>query len=111
MTVNPSAFIDEADRKKNFASYISELIGTFYFVFLFMICTDSKTMFSDDRVINCFMIASSYVASRLLGGGPMVSEITIPYREELDENGNIYVIPEMIRKTGPLLNPALAFGQ
>ena len=67
-------------------------------------------MFSEDRVINCFMIASAYVASRLVGGGPMVSEIKVPYREELDENGNIYVIPENIRKTGPLLNPALAFG-
>ena len=110
MTVVPTNFIDESDRKKNFASYISELIGTFFFVFLFMICTDSKTMFSDDRVINCFMIASAYVASRLVGGGPMVSEIKIPYREEIDENGNIYVIPEMIRKTGPLLNPALALG-
>ena len=110
MTVVPTNFIDDPDKKKNFASYISELIGTFYFVFLFMICTDSKTMFSDDRVINCFMIASAYVASRLVGGGPMVSEIKIPYREELDKDGNIYVIPEMIRQTGPLLNPALSLG-
>ena len=84
--------------------------GFDFFIFLFMICTDDKTRFSEDRVINCFMIASAYVASRLVGGGPMVSEIKVPYREELDENGNIYVIPENIRKTGPLLNPALAFG-
>lgn len=75
-----------------------------------MICTDDKTRFSEDKVINCFMIASAYVASRLLGGGPMVSEIKVPFRQELDENGNIFVIPELIKKTGPLLNPALAFG-
>jgi len=56
------------------------------------------------------MISSAYVGSRLLGGGPMVSEIKIPYREELDKDGNIFIIPESIKKTGPLLNPALAFG-
>ncbi len=28
---------------KYFASYMSELVGSFVFVFLFMICTDKKT--------------------------------------------------------------------
>lgn len=59
----------------DFAAYISELFGSFYFIFLFMICTDKKTQFSQDRVINCFIIASSYVSSRLIGGGSLVTNI------------------------------------
>ena len=59
-----------------FAAYISEVIGAFIFVFLFMISTDERTKFSQDKVINCFILASSYVAARLLAGGELVTCFT-----------------------------------
>ena len=59
-------------------------MGTFFFVTLFMICTDKNTKFSSDKVINCFIIASSYIASRLLSGGQLVTGI----------NNSTYYTPE-----------------
>jgi hypothetical protein len=53
------------------------MIGTFIFVFLFMLSTDSKTQFSKDKVINCFIIASSYCAARLMAGGTLVTGLNI----------------------------------
>lgn len=70
-----------------FATYISEAIGTFTFVFIFMLCTDKKTQFSNDRVINCFIIASAYVSARLMAGGSLISA------------------------HGPVLNPAIGLGR
>ena len=67
---------------KGFAVIISELIGSFMFVFLFMLCTDKKTQFSNDKVINCFIMASAYVAARLMAGGSMVT--TTYWDEEVD---------------------------
>jgi hypothetical protein len=74
-----------------------------------MICTDKKTQFSQDRVINCFIIAASYVSSRLIAGGSLVTNIRdmayfdltlLPLEREMKyHSGN-----------GPLLNPALALG-
>jgi len=58
---------------RNTSALISECAGTAYFVFLIMICTDKKTQFSEDKVINCFIMAASYIASRLMAGGPMVT--------------------------------------
>jgi glycerol uptake facilitator-like aquaporin len=63
---------DEVSNKW-FAAMISETIGTFFFCFLFMLCTDKATQFSQDRVINCFIIASSFCSSRLLAGGTLVT--------------------------------------
>ena len=79
-----------------FASMISEFTGSFVFIFLFMLCTDKKTQYSQDKVINCFIMASAYIAARLMSGGCFVTSINNAGKE-------IYV--------GPLLNPALAFGQ
>lgn len=60
---------------KIFQSWVSETIGTFVFVFLFMICTDPATQFSQDKVINCFIMAASYVAARLISGGKLVTAL------------------------------------
>ena len=60
---------------KGFASWVSETLGTFIFVFLFMICTDKETQFSKDKVINCFIMAASYVAARAMSGGKLVTAL------------------------------------
>ena len=56
------------------------------FVLFFMISTDRKTQYSTDKVCNCLVIAGTYIASRTLGGGNLVTH------------------------EGPLLNPAIALG-
>ena len=100
---------------RNFATYISELFGTFMFVFLFMISTDKKTQFSEDKVVNCFIISASYVAARLMAGGKL-STVLYTIKEGEDYKGgylNRYNPADLTsrRLIGPLLNPALAFGQ
>jgi glycerol uptake facilitator-like aquaporin len=60
---------------RNFPALISEFTGSAFFIFIIMICTDKKTQFSEDRVINCFIMASAYVSARLIGGGPLVTTL------------------------------------
>jgi hypothetical protein len=67
------------------------------FVFIFMLCTDKKTQFSTDKVVNCFIMSSAYVSARLMSGGTLVT-----IRQTADGN---------VKYIGPLLNPALSFGQ
>lgn len=50
-------------------SYISEAIGSFVFILLFMLATEKDKHFSEDKVINCLILASAYVGARLLAGG------------------------------------------
>lgn len=70
-----------------------------------MVCTDKKTQFSEDKVINCFIMSASYVAARLFAGGKLV---TVLYNARAsDRIGTLYAHQDV----GPLLNPALAFGQ
>ena len=88
---------DRNGKPKTFSASISEIMGTFFFVQMYMICTDPKTQFSKDRVVNCFIISSGYISSRLLAGGELVS---VSGTQPLE-----------FKATGPLLNPALAFGQ
>lgn len=88
----------ENRKTKYIAAFVSEVTGSFVLVFLFMICTDKKTQFSQDKVVNCFIVASSYCSARLMAGGTLVTGI-----ELAGFNTYNYV--------GPLLNPALAFGQ
>jgi glycerol uptake facilitator-like aquaporin len=95
---------DDAGSAKIFSAILSESFGSFMFVFLFMICTDRKTQFSDDKVINCFIVAGAYVASRLFAGGRMITGVYQP--DGASEFTNAYKA-----MTGPLLNPGLAFGQ
>lgn len=92
------------------ASMISEFVGSFVFIFLFMLCTDKKTQFSEDKVVNCFIMSSAYISARLMAGGCFVAHIvgsTSVYNEALDQTFSVPVL----NLVGPLLNPALAFGQ
>ena len=69
-----------------FQSILSEIIGTFVFCLFFMISTDKRTQYSDQKALNCLVIASSYVGATMLAGGAAVT-------------------PGM-----PILNPFIAFG-
>lgn len=64
------------------------MTGTFIFVFLFMLSTDKKTQFSKDKVINCFIIASAYVASRLMAGGTLITGMNISHYKEYTSDGD-----------------------
>lgn len=70
-----------------------EVLGTFIFVIFFMMQTDEKMLFSRERAINCFIIASSYVAARAMFFGQT----------------NVYY-PLSITTYGAVLNPAMALG-
>lgn len=75
LAVKPIIDVEDIEARKSFAAMVSECSGTFVLVFMFMICTDKKTQFSEDKVINCFIIASSYVGARLMAGGRLVTAI------------------------------------
>jgi glycerol uptake facilitator-like aquaporin len=103
--------VNKDGESKWLAAMISEMMGTFFFVFLFMLSTDVKTQFSKDKVINCFIIASSYVAARLMSGGTLVTGLNISLYEPEKPCVDLNIQVMNYRLTGPLLNPALAFGQ
>jgi glycerol uptake facilitator-like aquaporin len=106
----------------NIPAMISECTGAFVFIFLFMICTDKKTQYSDDKVINCFIMSASYTAARLMGGGGLVSTmfdaegLKVNGENVPDTNGELPALYCLTNTTtrmepvGPLLNPALALG-
>jgi len=105
--------IESNGNSKSTSAFISEILGTFFFCFMFMLCTEAKTQFSSDKVINCFIIASAYVSARTFSGGSLVtrdlSVISIPNPIVMDG------LPDTIemnvyKYSGPLLNPAIAFG-
>ena len=56
-----------------FNNYVSEIVGSMVFIVIFMLATEKKSKFSEDKVINCFVLAASYVAARLIAGGQMVT--------------------------------------
>ena len=51
------------------------MFGTAFFIINFMIHTDPKTRFSDDKSINSMIIAASYVAARHISGGGFLTGI------------------------------------
>ena len=66
--------IVNADQEpKEFAALISEVIGTFALITLFMLSIDPKTQFSVDKVVITFCIAASYIGSRLMSGGTLIT--------------------------------------
>lgn len=67
---------------------IMELGGSFIYTFFFMMSTDDKLLFSQEKAINCFIIASSYVAARSIFFGDF----------------------GYISSYGAVLNPAIALG-
>jgi len=58
---------------RGFSALTSEVVASCVFIFLFMLSTDKKTQYSEDKVINCFIMSASYVAARLMGGGGVVT--------------------------------------
>lgn len=47
-------------------AFTQELLCTFIYVFFFMTCTDEKLLFSNEKAINCFILACSYVGARAM---------------------------------------------
>ena len=45
---------------------MQEILVSFIFVFFFMTSTDEKLLFSNEKAINCFILASSYVGARAM---------------------------------------------
>ena len=79
----------------NFAAIISECAASTVFIFLFMLCTDKKTQYSEDKVINCFIMSASYVAARLMGGGGIVTGLrTAVPLISTDADGNETVVED-----------------
>lgn len=66
-----------------------EMLCTFIYVFFFMTCTDEKLLFSNEKAINCFILASAYVGARCMFYGQGV-QATLVY--------------------GAVMNPAIAIG-
>lgn len=64
------------DGKKWAVAMTQEIFGTMIFVFFFMTQTEEKMLFSNEKAINCFIIASSYVAARAIFFGAGVGTIT-----------------------------------
>ena len=56
-------------KRQVFASWVSETLAAFIYVLFFMISTDDKTRYSKDKVMNCLVIASSFVAAQGIAGG------------------------------------------
>ena len=64
---------DEFGEFRAKTALVSEIIGSFMFVLFYIISTDSKTRYSDDKAINGLIIASSYIAARLISGGEQIT--------------------------------------
>jgi hypothetical protein len=47
-----------------FSNMIAEPLGAFFVTFFYLTQTEEKTMFSKEKAINCFIIASAYVGAR-----------------------------------------------
>lgn len=105
---------DANPKYDDFRAILSEATGAFIFIFLFMLCTDKKTQYSDDKVINCFIMAASYCAARLMGGGGLVTVINESYRQTTQQADDTCVdgpwVYQQPKRVGPLLNPAIAVG-
>ena len=80
------AAIDYTIAKTTFAAIIAEPLGTFFVAFFYLTQTEEKTVFSKEKAINCFIIASSYVGARAMLSGYNVT------------------------LSGAVLNPAIALG-
>jgi len=67
---------------------LQELFCTFIYVFFFMTNTDEKLLFSNEKAINCFILAASYVGARAMFAGNSAAVTTY----------------------GAVMNPAIAMG-
>jgi glycerol uptake facilitator-like aquaporin len=69
-----------------FPAILSEVLGSFLFTFFFLTQTEEKTKISQEKAINVFVIAASYIGARAM----------------LNGRSNIL--------SGPVLNPAIGLG-
>lgn len=86
ITVVTSYMLEDVTAKSVIAAIIAEPLGTFFVSFFYLTQTEEKTVFSKEKAINCFIIASAYVGAR-----SMLS-------------GNTFTV------SGAVLNPAIAIG-
>ena len=76
----------DGEANRVFANMLAETLGTFFVCFFYLTQTEEKTMFSKEKAINCFIIASSYVGARGMLNG------------------------QVNCRAGQVLNPAIAIG-
>ena len=75
MNIAPNPFRKADLSYRATPSMISEVVGSFVFIFLCMLCSDKKTQYSQDKVINCFIMSSAYISARLIAGGCFVTHL------------------------------------
>ena len=69
-------------------AFFQELLCTFLYVFFYIANTDEKLLFSNEKAINCFILAASYVGARAMFFGNAAT----------------------ITSYGAVMNPAIAIG-
>mmetsp|Transcript_4702 Transcript_4702/g.8019 ORF Transcript_4702/g.8019 Transcript_4702/m.8019 type:complete len:185 (+) Transcript_4702:374-928(+) len=113
--VSPEPLLDMTDQsQKAFAATIAEFSGQFVFTIIFLICSDRHLRMTKDKALNSLIIASGYIAARLMSGGSMVTGL--PENEtlitQMSKDGTQFSNVEVrqFRRTGSLLNPALGLG-
>lgn len=56
-----------------FYAIIAETLGSFLVVFFYLTQSEAKTVFSRERAINCFIIASAYIGARAMTNGHKIT--------------------------------------
>jgi len=85
-----------------------ELLCTFIFVFFFMTNTDEKLAFSNEKAINCFILAASYVGARSMFAGQLVNLCVVVHDVEVCPQAGSSTAG--VTSYGAVMNPAIAFG-
>lgn len=62
--IYPMKNLDGSNGGFVFSNMIAEPLGAFFVTFFYLTQTEEKTMFSKEKAINCFIIASAYVGAR-----------------------------------------------
>ena len=79
-------FVTGDESRWVFPAIMAESLGSFIVAFFYLTQTEEKTLFSKEKAINCFIIASSYIGARAMLNGTTFTP------------------------SGAVLNPAIAFG-
>lgn len=84
---------------------LGEILGSFVLVFFFMTQTDEKMLFSSEKAINCFIIASSYIAARAMFNQSVAGACTTA-----EYIADPTCTAGAVTNHGACLNPAIALG-
>jgi len=102
-----------------------ELLCAFIYVFFFMTNTDEKLAFSNEKAINCFILASSFVGARAMFAGNIAGGSTAAAKDAIDDASSLLpdeakdaaedaadAIPDVgaVTTYGAVMNPAIALG-